>query len=126
VHYPRVRCPHCFSPDLTWHRVDPVGTIYAFTVTHRPTAPMFADDVPQAIAIVELTNGVRMTTTLMLADADAGTCTDADTGARANGYAHAPAGASRRPRVGDPVRGVFERVNAEITLLRFAVVTEQG
>jgi uncharacterized OB-fold protein len=97
VHYPRVRCPQCFSPDLAWHRVDPRGTVYAYTVTHRPTAPMFAEDVPQAIAIVELTNGVRMTTTLVLAEDD-------------------------RPRVGDPVRGVFDHVNDDITLLRFEVL----
>ena len=28
VHYPRVRCPNCFSADLGWHRADPIGTIW--------------------------------------------------------------------------------------------------
>jgi hypothetical protein len=58
--------------------------------------------VPQAIAIVELTNGVRMTTTLVL-------------------DANAP-----RPRVGDPVAGVFDHVNADVTLLRFEVLADHA
>ena len=70
AHYPRHRCPVCLSDRLTWHPVEPEGTVYTFTVARRPTAPPFADDVPQVIAVVELDVGVRMTTTLVDVDAD--------------------------------------------------------
>ena len=62
VYYPRVRCPHCLSDQLTWTEVDGRGTVYTFTVAVQPTAPPFADEVPQLLAIVELTEGVRLST----------------------------------------------------------------
>lgn len=65
VFYPRVRCPHCGGESMTWERVEPTGTLVTVTATRQPTAPMFADDVPQRIAIVELDAGVRVTTTLV-------------------------------------------------------------
>jgi uncharacterized OB-fold protein len=41
--YPRVRCPKCFSTEIDWQRIAPIGTVCACTITHRPTAPMLAD-----------------------------------------------------------------------------------
>ena len=70
VYYPRSRCPACLSPSLTWTPVDGFGTVYTFTVAEQPTAPPFADEVPQLLAIVELAEGVRMSTTLVNVDAD--------------------------------------------------------
>jgi uncharacterized OB-fold protein len=71
VHYPRSRCPSCLSDRLTWTEVDGLGTVYTFTVAEQPTAPPFADEVPQLIAIVELTEGVRLSTTLVDVDPSA-------------------------------------------------------
>jgi len=68
IHYPRNRCPSCFGADLGWERADPQGVVHTFTVAVKPTAPMFADDLPQVIAVVELSNGVRLTTTLDVDD----------------------------------------------------------
>ncbi len=65
VYYPRIRCSHCLSDDLRWERVSGVGTVYTFTVGRQPTHPSFADDLPQLIAVVELPEGVRLTTTLV-------------------------------------------------------------
>ena len=65
VHYPRRRCPVCLSDRLAFHDVTGDATVYTFTVAHQPTAPMFADEVPQVLAVVELAEGVRMTTTLV-------------------------------------------------------------
>jgi uncharacterized protein len=65
VYYPRSRCPHCLSDQLTWTEVDGRGTVYTFTVAVQPTAPPFADEVPQLLAIVELAEGVRLSTTLV-------------------------------------------------------------
>ena len=94
VHYPRSRCPACLSDRLTWTPVDGTGVVYTFTVAEQPTAPPFADEVPQLLAIVELTEGVRVSTTLV----------DVDPGAIA---------------IGMPVTPVFDHGADGLTLLRF-------
>ncbi len=73
VYYPRSRCPGCLSDRLTWTAVDGLGTVYTFTVAEQATAPPFADEVPQLLAIVELSEGVRVSTTLV--DVDPGAVT---------------------------------------------------
>jgi uncharacterized OB-fold protein len=65
VYYPRARCPVCLSDELDWREVSGAGTVYTFTIARQPTAPPFADDVPQRLAVVELDEGVRLTTTLV-------------------------------------------------------------
>jgi uncharacterized protein len=65
VHYPRIRCRTCLSDRLTWHEVEPTGTLYAFSVAYHPTAPWYDGPGPQVIAIVELGNGVRLTTNVV-------------------------------------------------------------
>jgi uncharacterized OB-fold protein len=70
VHYPRRRCSHCLSERLSWHDVSGSGTVYTFTVARQPSTPVFADEVPQIITVVELDDGPRLTTTLVGADPD--------------------------------------------------------
>ena len=71
VFYPRSRCPNVSPTALTWHDVSGLGTLYTFTIARQPTSPHFADEVPQRLAVVELDEGVRLTTTLVnVADAD--------------------------------------------------------
>jgi uncharacterized OB-fold protein len=94
VYYPRSRCPSCLSARLSWTDVDGFGTVYTFTVAEQATAPPFADEVPQLLAIVELAEGVRVSTTLV--DVDAGAIT-----------------------VGMPVAPVFDHGDDGITLLRY-------
>ena len=94
VYYPRSRCPHCLSDRLTWTEVDGRGTVYAFSVAVQPTAPPFADEVPQLLAMVELTEGVRVSTTLVDIAPDAIT-------------------------IGMQVQPVFDHGDDGITLLRF-------
>jgi uncharacterized protein len=65
VHYPRRRCSHCLSDQLSWHEVSGRGRVYTFTVSRQPSTPAFADEVPQIITIVELDAGPRLTTTLV-------------------------------------------------------------
>jgi len=60
--YPREVCPYCYSLDLDWSEASGVGTVYSYTVAHRPAGPAYADDVPYTIAIVELEEGPRMMT----------------------------------------------------------------
>lgn len=68
VFYPRSRCTNCLSSSLEWKQVSGRGTIFTFTIARQPTVPMFADETPQLIAVVELDEGIRMTTTLVTDD----------------------------------------------------------
>lgn len=65
VFYPRPRCSTCLSDDLAWHTVSGRGSIYTYTVARQPTHPAFAGEVPQLLAIVELDEGVRLTSTMV-------------------------------------------------------------
>jgi uncharacterized OB-fold protein len=65
VWYPRPRCTGCLGDQLTWTPVTGAGTVHTFTVTRQPIHPAFADETPQVQAIVELAEGIRMTTTLV-------------------------------------------------------------
>ncbi|MCU1501496.1 MAG: acyl dehydratase [Ilumatobacteraceae bacterium] len=94
VFYPRPRCPSCLSDDLEWHTVSGRGTVYSYTVARQATHPAFAAQVPQLLAIVELDEGVRMTTTLVGLGPD-------------------------EIRIGLPVLPVFDHGSDGITLLRF-------
>ena len=71
VYYPRRRCPGCLSDALAWERVSGKGRLYSYTVARQATHPAFGTDVPQMLAVVELDEGVRLTTTLVdAAEAD--------------------------------------------------------
>lgn len=94
VYYPRARCPHCLSARLTWRTIDGDGTVFTFTVAPQPTAPPFADEVPQLLAMVELAEGVRLSTTLIDVDPEA-------------------------IAIGMRVQPVFDHGDDGITLLRF-------
>lgn len=99
-YYPRACCPECLSPDLTWREVGGGGTLYTYTIARRPTHPLFADEVPQRLAVVELDEGPKLTTTLLnVRDADI--------------------------RIGMRLAPVFERqADGKITLLRYQPAEE--
>ena len=59
--YPRVRCPFCMSDRTEWVESAGRGTIYSFTVV--PKAP-----APTALAVIELEEGVRLTSVVLDAD----------------------------------------------------------
>jgi hypothetical protein len=62
--YPRPSCPHCSSSDVSWVRASGQARLHTYLISHRP-APGFADDVPDAIAVVELEEGPRMMTNIV-------------------------------------------------------------
>lgn len=64
IFYPRMVCPHCMSDELDWVSVSGRARIHALTVVHRSSAP-FRDDLPFAVAIVELEEGPRMMTRVL-------------------------------------------------------------
>jgi uncharacterized protein len=61
IYYPRDRCPQCLSDQLTWQPVSGRGKVYSYTVVRRASTRSFSDK-PYVLAIVELDEGVRMTT----------------------------------------------------------------
>lgn len=92
--FPRNHCPTCGSRSLKWSKVSGEGTLYSFTVARIPTMPEFTDEMPQALAVVELREGVRINTTMV------GVAPEA-------------------LKVGMEVRPVFDERPGEVTLLRF-------
>jgi uncharacterized OB-fold protein len=96
IFYPRILAPGTLADDLEWREVSGAGTLYTFTVADRPTAPPWADALPQFLAIVELDEGPRLSTELVDAHPDT-------------------------LRVGMRVKAVFsDYPDQDITLLRFA------
>ncbi|HEX5406759.1 MAG TPA: Zn-ribbon domain-containing OB-fold protein [Pseudonocardiaceae bacterium] len=57
--YPRTSCPFCGSASIEWFTTSGRSTLYSYTITHR-AAPGFEEDVPYAIAVVQLAEGPRM------------------------------------------------------------------
>ena len=94
IHYPRSVCPHCLLQDLEWAPASGRGTVYTYTVARRPTSSLFADVAPYVIAIVEMEEGVRMTTNIV-------GCSPDDV------------------RIGMPVQVAFDDVTDEVTLVKF-------
>ncbi|WP_308014614.1 Zn-ribbon domain-containing OB-fold protein [Nocardia coffeae] len=65
VNFPPVEiCRECQIADLTWHVSAGHGTLYSWTVVHRPVTPAFAE-LPYAPAIVHLDEGFRTVTNLI-------------------------------------------------------------
>lgn len=93
IFYPRSLCPHCFSDALSWVQAEGAGTIYSYTVVHQAYGP-FAAQVPFVVALVELSEGVRMMTRITGSPPEA-------------------------VRIGAPVRVVFEQVGEGLTLPYF-------
>ncbi|GIX46969.1 MAG: DNA-binding protein [Candidatus Tectimicrobiota bacterium] len=59
-HPPRECCPHCGAFAWRWEQVSGKGQVYSWTVVQRALHPAFAEDVPYAVVIVELAEGVRL------------------------------------------------------------------
>ena len=62
--YPRMVCPDCLSKNVEWFEASGKGTLHTYMINHR-AAPGFEDEVPYAIAIVQLTEGPRMMTNIV-------------------------------------------------------------
>ena len=58
-------CPGCLRSELEWVELSGNGTIYTFNVMRKPGNPMMADAVPYVLALVDLDEGVRMTTNIV-------------------------------------------------------------
>ncbi len=57
---PQVVCAHCGWGQWSYEPSEGRGTIYSFTVVHRPPEPSF--EVPYVLAIVDVTEGWSLLT----------------------------------------------------------------
>lgn len=65
---PRAHCSSCGSDQLTWYAVSGLGKIYSYTIAHRPPHPVFSEQIPLVVAIVELDEGPRMMSNIVDCD----------------------------------------------------------
>jgi uncharacterized OB-fold protein len=63
-HPPRFACARCGSMRYTWTPSSGRGRVFSWTVTHRPIDPAFADELPYAVLVVEMDEGVRVVANL--------------------------------------------------------------
>ena len=66
-HPPRFRCAACGSKEWSWARSSGRGTVFSWTVTHQAIDPAFANEVPYAVLVVEMDEGVRVVGNLLAA-----------------------------------------------------------
>ena len=93
----RALCSDCLAVDAEWAPVTGRGEVYSFNVMHQIYHPGFAAEVPYAVVLVKLAEGPKLISNLVgIAPADI--------------------------RIGMSVRVVFEPLNDEITLPKFAPV----
>ena len=64
--YPRDISPCCFSKNTSWIQASGNATLYTYGIVQRAPHPGFRDDVPFVTAIVELEEGPRMATNIVI------------------------------------------------------------
>jgi uncharacterized OB-fold protein len=99
IFYPRLYCPHCLSPALTWEKASGKGKVYTYTVVVSNCHSSFISNLPFVIAIIELDEGVRMLSNVV-------GCGPEDV------------------RCDMPVEVVFEELNDDFNLPKFKPVTK--
>ena len=87
-------CSRCLSRESAWVPVSGRGTVFSWAVMHQVYHPGFANDVPYAVVVIELDEGVRLVSNLV-------DCAPGDI------------------RAGMPVEVVFDQVTPEVTLPKF-------
>jgi uncharacterized OB-fold protein len=60
IMYPRHRCTVCQSDDLGYEPADGAGTLHSFTVIRAVPPRGFEDDVPYALGVIKLDEGVQL------------------------------------------------------------------
>jgi len=87
-------CSACMSRETEWVPVSGRGTVYTLAVMHQAIDPGFAAEVPYAVVLVELDEGVRMISNVVGMPAS-------------------------EIEIGMPVEVVFDELTPEVTLPKF-------
>jgi uncharacterized protein len=95
VRYPTAQiCPRCLSDAAQWVQMSGRGSIFSYIVFHQVYDRSFKNDVPYNVALIQLDEGPRLFSNIVVEAGD-------------------------RPKVGDRVTVCFDPVTPEITLPRF-------
>ena len=94
--YPRDISPLTFSRDTTWIKASGKATLFTYGIVHRPPHPGFVNDVPFVTAIVELEEGPKMATNIVMDDPT-----------------------PEKLQIGMPLEVVFEDITDEIAIPKF-------
>ena len=92
-------CPRCLSRQITWKPVSGRGRLWSWVVMHQRYIPAFGDDLPYAVAFVELAEGPFMMSSIVDARPEELACDL-------------------------PVQVVFEQATDEVALPKFRLVPE--
>jgi hypothetical protein len=68
IFIPQPACTGCLGANLEWAQSSGRGTLYSYTIVHRPQSPKF--EVPYAVGIVELEEGWHMLSNLIECEPD--------------------------------------------------------
>jgi uncharacterized OB-fold protein len=66
----RGECPKCLEADWAWHDASGKAKLISWVVFHRAFHPAFEDRLPYNVAVVELAEGPRMITNIVVEDAE--------------------------------------------------------
>lgn len=58
IFFPREVCPDCLGAALEWKDSAGTGSVYSYTVEHKPQNPNLA--APYTVALIDLDEGIRM------------------------------------------------------------------
>ena len=95
--YPRDISPCCFSKNTSWIQASGNGSLFTYTIVHRAPHPGFAAEAPYVAAVVELEEGPKMPTNIVIDDPT-----------------------PENLQVGMPLRVLFEDITDTIALPKFA------
>ena len=70
LHPVRARCPECGGTAIGWAEASGRGTLYSHGLLRRAYHPRHAERLPLVLAVVDLEEGVRMSSNLVGVEAD--------------------------------------------------------
>lgn len=98
---PEPVCPECQHAGRRWIEIPALGRLWSFAVYHRALDPAFADEVPYSVGLIELDAGPKMYG-IMSGEGS---------------------GDGSGLRIGQRVQGDFQRVNEDVTFVRWRACT---
>ena len=63
-----ILCPKCHSMDAVWTKLSGRGKVFSYIVFRVPYIDSYKDDIPYTVAIVQLEEGPRMESNLIVPD----------------------------------------------------------
>ena len=63
-----ILCPKCHSMDTVWTKLSGRGKVFSYIVFRVPYLDSYKDDIPYTVAIIQLEEGPRMESNLIVPD----------------------------------------------------------